>query len=85
LTVSNSGFTNNRANYGSGIHNVGNLILNNNTATYAGGGLYVDWGTVSISNSTFSGNLANQEGGAIYQGDGTLTIDYSTITNNTAT
>ncbi|MCZ7649131.1 MAG: hypothetical protein M5U26_28400 [Planctomycetota bacterium] len=58
-----------------------------------GGSLFVDQGTVTISNCTFSGNVAqggtganggNGQGGGLYNEDGTVAITQSTFSGNTA-
>ena len=80
LTVSNSTFSNNSANYyGGGA--IGGALLNFN-------------GTVILTNCTFSGNSANpfsptsgqsSEGGAIYTNGGSLTLTSCTVTGNAST
>ena len=62
----------------------------NNTLNGYGGAIYVDAGTLNISDSTFSNNSADVDaigslalgGGAIQNNDGTVTITGSTFTDN---
>ncbi len=62
-----------------------NLTIANGYSGSAGGGIYNDGGTLTITNSTFSGNRAEGpllgQGGGIYN-DGTLTITNSTFSGN---
>ncbi|MBO7726741.1 MAG: hypothetical protein J6S40_09790, partial [Thermoguttaceae bacterium] len=57
-------------------------ITGANLASYYGGGIFNESGTLTITNSTISGNTAGW-GGGIYN-YGTLTIMNSTISGNTA-
>jgi len=73
---------------GGGIHNQGNLTLNQTTITGNlsdgnGGGIY-NSGTITINNSTLANNVAYiVSGGGIYN-SGTITISNSTLSNNDA-
>src|SRR5262249_11994592 len=51
-----------------------------------GAGLFIQYGSASITGSNVSGNNASFAGGGIYQGDkpATITISSSTISGNTA-
>jgi len=88
LTVTNSTFSGNSANFGGGIENInGTLTIANstfsgNSANNFGGGIYNN-GTTTAMNSTFSGNSAINLGGGIYNGN-TLTITNTIIANNTS-
>ena len=50
---------------------------------YSGGGIYIDKGTLTVTNSTISGNSADQ-GGGIYMNNGTLSVTNSIISGNSA-
>lgn len=59
--------------------------LSNNSATKAGGGaVYVETGSVKITNGTMTANSA-ANGGAVYVHGGAFNMDNGTITSNTAT
>ena len=58
--------------------------IQNNVASYGGGGVSKNSGTLNIIGSTISGNTAN-EGGGLYTRYGTTTVSNSTISGNTAT
>ncbi len=94
LTVTNSTFAGNSADFGGAIFNAGVLSIatsligpsngvGGNSAT-AGGGVFNDNGLgVLISNSTLSGNTATQAGGGIdNSGTGTMTVDDVTMIGN---
>ena len=49
-----------------------------------GGGLFIDGGTVSITDSTISGHSAAADGGGIYNLGGSLALLRSTVSGNTA-
>ena len=77
------------------VSNSGNLTLNlitvqNGHAESAGGGIYNDYGILTVLNSTLSGNWAAAEyyyyasGGGIFS-SGTLTVTNSTLSGNSAT
>ena len=95
LAISNSTFSANTANSGTGIYSESSTLtitdstLTGNDATgttshAGGGGVYNSGGTASISGSTLSGNLAAQAGGGIYASSGALTILDSTLSGNSA-
>ncbi|MCA9234282.1 MAG: hypothetical protein KDA44_02365 [Planctomycetales bacterium] len=82
---------------GGGIYNRENLFLNNswvkdNAASNDGGGVFVQFGSLTVDSSTFSNNFAADDGGGIYFDIPTFgavapivgTIVNSTITGNTA-
>ena len=94
LTVTNSTFSGDSADFGGAIFNAGVLSIatslfgpsnsvGGNSAT-AGGGVFNDNGqAVSISASTFSGNTATSAGGGIdNSGTGTMTLDNVGLTGN---
>jgi len=89
LTVSNSAFAGNNANYGGGIFNQGTLTLSNttfsgNTASFEGAGIFNGQaGTATVTNSTFAANAASY-GGAVNNDFGTLIVNNSTFSGNTA-
>ena len=55
-----------------------------------GGGIFIQRGTLTVSNSTFSGNAAGSAtsnwglGGGIYNYEGTVTVSNSTFSGNSA-
>ena len=72
------------------VLSVATLNLNNLTIAhghaYAGGGIYNDGGTLTVTNSTLSGNSATSfGGGGIYDLGGTLTVTNTTFSHNSAT
>ena len=90
LTVNNTSFSTNSANYGGGIFNyagfetISNSTVSTNSALSYGGGIYNQSGNLTISNSTLSRNsatAANAYGGGIYN-LGTLTLSDSTLLSN---
>jgi LPXTG-site transpeptidase (sortase) family protein len=89
LTVTNSTFSSNAANFGGGVTNNGVLSLtgntfSNNIALSSGGGVYHNGDpTTIITNNTFSGNAAADSGGGIYN-NATLTVTNSPFSNNSA-
>ena len=100
LTILNSVITQNATENeycsGGGIYNSGTLsVVNstilNNTASYAGGGIYNDYdATLNIASSVISSNQvvgeSNGLGGGIYNGcDATLNITHSMVYGNQAT
>lgn len=50
-----------------------------------GGGIYNDYGTVTVDASTISANTASDSGGGIANWGGTVTVNASTVSANTAT
>ena len=91
LTISNSTFTGNSANFdGGAIFNdrngtltISDSTFTDNSADDAGGAIYGTGGTLTISDSTFTDNSA-EVGGAIRNAVGRQTINNSTFTNNSA-
>ncbi len=82
----------NRANEGGGIYTssnnlrVTNSLLQSNTSTVSGGGLFINGGTTNLSSLTISDNRAGNEGGGIITGNGGgLTVTNSVLRRNTAT
>jgi hypothetical protein len=65
-----------------------NDVFLNNSATNAGGGLYVASSNATITNTTFSGNSivagnSNGAGAGLYVNSGTVTVTNSTFNGNT--
>jgi hypothetical protein len=92
LSIISSRFSGNSAGiHGGGIWNRGTLSIlastvSGNTASDDGGGIFVNSGTVTITNTTISENNAPNEysaGGGITNFYGSLTITGSTINENT--
>ncbi|HRF97669.1 MAG TPA: hypothetical protein PLZ51_20825, partial [Aggregatilineales bacterium] len=90
LTITNSTFTGNQANFGTAIggaiYNVGtatitNTIFSNNDYSNLGGAIY-NSGTVTLNGGSFSNNVAFGNGGAIHN-SGTVSSQNVTYTNNT--
>lgn len=91
LTVKNSTFTNNNADYSGAIAvfpgsslTVTGSTFSGNSANISGGAIYNWYGNVDITNSTFGSNSANSGGAIFNDTDGTLSITDSTLENNTA-
>lgn len=93
LTLTNSTVVNNVAtrDEGGGIWSGGyddvisltDSVLMNNTAGTQGGGIYLNQGTLTLSNTSISGNSSTESGGGIYGDDGpTITVLNSTISGN---
>lgn len=91
LTVEYGSFRDNTSGNGGAIRAVGsaalrNLVITDNTATFAGGGLDIGYGigpTVLLEDSEVSGNHANNRGGGVAIG-GNATIQRTLISDNTA-
>lgn len=96
LIIAHSSLIGNAAGSGGAITNQGsgatldvsNSTFSDNSATDfqgAGGAIFNDYGTATVSHSTFSGNSADEQGlgGAVYN-RGTLTVSNSTFFANTA-
>ncbi len=97
ITVEDSQFINNTANYGGGTYAfsaVGAAItfkdntFSGNTAA-SGGGAYASGGTVTFTNNTFSSNTATapatfNTGGGVEASGETVTFTNNTFSNNTA-
>jgi len=93
LTVRNCTLSDNSADNGGGIYNVGggdvtvtNSTFSGNLATRLGGGIFNGDGKVTVGNSTFSDNGATDFGGGIFNEDYALsvTVINSTFSNNSA-
>ena len=86
LTVANSIFSGNSAEYGGAINNFGgtvavaNTIFSGNSASSSGGGIN-SYGAATVSNSVFTGNSAARGSGGGIAG-GPLTVTDSTFTGN---
>ena len=87
-TINNTNFTQNYAKSGGVINlfagnlNITSSLLKNNTATYYGGALYIDYGNLLSSNTNITYNKA-ECGGAAYN-LGNLTVNKSNLTDNEA-
>jgi CSLREA domain-containing protein len=89
LAVSNSTFIANQANLGGGISNfnqatISNSTLTGNIGTVNGGGVYNEFGSLSLFNDTFSANSA-VSGGGVYNASGANLNYANTILANSAT
>ncbi len=98
LTATNSTISDNATGtvltqYGGGIYINGasaaatltNVILTGNTASFSGGGIYKNDGTLNITNSNISNNTSStNDGGGIYSFFGTTMISGSIISGNQA-
>jgi hypothetical protein len=74
---------------GGGIYNSGALTIKDsdiseNTAKYAGAGIYNDHGTFKMESGKISDNIASYYGGGIYNVEGSSTINGGTISKNKA-
>ncbi|MCK4241614.1 MAG: hypothetical protein KAX30_08320 [Candidatus Atribacteria bacterium] len=84
FTIShNSGDTGRGIEISGGYLNIDNCTISHNSTASHGGGIYNDYGTLTITASTISYNSASR-GGGIYNNYGTLTITASTISHNSA-
>jgi CSLREA domain-containing protein len=88
LNLNNSTISNNTANDGGGIFNMGstsivNSTISNNVTPYSIGAGITNSGTLTIRSSTISNNTAAASGGGIFN-MGSTSIVNSTISNNTA-
>ena len=92
LSISNSSFSHNSAEWGGAIRNSSELSIsdstfshNSSSGSFAEGGAIFNWGELSIVNSAFSDNSSEFGGGAIANyGDGTLSISDSAFSGNSA-
>jgi hypothetical protein len=88
LTVTNSTFSDNSADLGGGIFNIG-LTLTVTNSTFSGnnallGGGVENQNMLTVTNSTFSDNSAEEDGGGIFNIGLTLTVTNSTFSGNSA-
>ena len=90
LSVSNSTFIGNSADYGGAVYNtsrsasaeISNSTFTGNVARFGGGsGISNSFSTISLTNTTFSGNSADG-GGAINSYNGTVRLSNSTVSDN---
>ena len=63
---------------------VDQLTIHAGVAEFSGGGVYTDYGTVTLNRSTVTGGRA-AEGGGIYNYSGTVILNESSVTGNVAT
>ena len=90
LTISNSSFENNSAQFGGGIYcyasqvAIVNSALISNGAQLNAGGIYNYGSALNIVNTTIHSGAAGQTGGAIFNYTGTTIITNSTIASNRA-
>lgn len=63
---------------------VDRLTIHAGVAEFSGGGIYTDFGTVTLNRSTVTGGRA-AEGGGIYNFSGTVVLNESSVTGNVAT
>ncbi|MBI9038794.1 MAG: T9SS type A sorting domain-containing protein [Bacteroidales bacterium] len=87
--ITNSTFTDNSAGFGGGIVvdqsvTIENSLFSANEASGWGGGIYLEGGTLELTNCTFTGNQSNDKGGGIYisSSSGTVTINNCTFAEN---
>jgi hypothetical protein len=84
FTIShNSGDTGRGIEISGGYLNIDNCTISHNSTTSHGGGIYNNYGTLTITATTISHNSASH-GGGIYNNWGTLTITATTISYNSA-
>jgi predicted outer membrane repeat protein len=93
VTIRSSTLEQNQARYGGAIYNESayttvlieqDSILDNNSVTIYGGGIYNDTGTVTLSQATLSNNKAESYGGGLYNIRGNVSITNTTISNNSS-
>ena len=95
LTLTNSRIVNNVAtrDEGGGIWSAGyddvisltDSVVMNNTAGTQGGGIYLEDGTLTLTNTSISGNSSTESGGGVYgSSSSTITVLNSTISGNSA-
>ena len=85
----NVSFVENSAETGGGLYSVDDATLTNalfrsNSATFAGGGMFVGGGAPTVSAATFTANCASMGGGGLYVGDGTPTLSGCILWGNMA-
>jgi CSLREA domain-containing protein len=88
LSINNSIFSGNTADFGGAISSSSNVTMNlstvvDNEAGQTGGGIRHDLGRFDITNSTVAANTAGTSGGGIYN-SGFMVIDLSAIESNVA-
>lgn len=74
--------------FGGAIYNsesltLNNLVINRNSAN-SGGGIYNEFGTVTVNNSRITNNFAERDGGGVGDFEGTWNINNSFINGNSA-
>ena len=93
MTIRSSTLEQNQAIYGGAIYNESanttvlieqDSILDNNSVTQFGGGIYNKTGTVTLSQATLSNNKAEITGSGLYNVSGNVSITNTTISNNSA-
>ena len=62
----------------------GLTIAGGNTPDGAGGGLFDDGATLTLSNCYISGNSSGENGGGVYSDGGTLSLAYCVVSGNSA-
>ena len=62
-----------------------NQATTTSSTTASGGGVYVNGGTVSVTDAKIQTNTAKTDGGGIYSKSGTVTLTSATLSGNTAT
>jgi CSLREA domain-containing protein len=92
LKVSNSNVSGNRAGAGAGIYsgyaataNIETSLISNNVAEFGGGGIFVDGGSVNLTNATIWGNSTADRfssGGGLQIGSATVTLTNVTVAEN---
>ena len=91
ITISQSRFEDNRADFGGAIFTNSSIIsmsgnvFNNNSVTYGGGGLSFNNSAITVNASIFSNNHAAIGGGALSSFNSTVTIEASEFHDNIAT
>ena len=97
-TISNSTFSGNSSDLGGGIYNDGSIAIaeinisdstfSQNSATTNGGGIFNNFGVMTVFGSTFDTNWADYGGGILNfgrEGTASLTVSASIFTNNSVT
>eukprot|EP01084_Bolivina_argentea_P006598 12506_1 len=91
ITINNTQFSYNNANYGGGIDaaysnniTINNTQFNRNNVNYSGGGLSTVASAVTAMNSQFEHNKAFYEGGGIYIDDSSISVIDSVFSGNNA-
>ena len=91
VTITRTTFNGNKSKQGGALASIGNNVTITNctfntdsASTGNGGSIYVEGGSMTVTNSTFYGNVASGTGGAIYRTAGTIKINNALIVGNTA-